>query len=174
MRLTRFLAIAALPALFATPLLADDHVGARVTGDLTNPGGEIVGSVSVFETASGIVRIIVQATDLTPGTHGVHLHETGSCEDGFAAAGGHIADGMEHGLVAGGPHPGDLPNGFVGDDGVLSMEAFNTSISVADHLMDADGAALIIHSGPDDYESQPSGASGDRVACAVLDAVDAG
>lgn len=167
MRFTPILA-AALPALLTLPALSDGHVGARVTGELLDTAGRNVGSVSIFETASGIVRINVQATGLAPGGHGVHLHEVGSCGDDFAAAGGHIADGMEHGLVAGGPHPGDLPNGFVEDDGVLSMEAFSDRISVEDHLLDIDGAALIIHSGPDDYESQPAGEAGDRVACAVL------
>ncbi len=174
MRPAQLLALAALPALLAAPALADAHVGARVTGELRDLAGGSVGSVSIFETASGIVRVNVQATGLTPGGHGVHLHETGLCEGDFTSAGGHISGGMEHGLVAGGPHPGDLPNGFVQEDGVLSMEAFNSLISVTEHLMDEDGAALIIHSGPDDYESQPSGASGDRVACAVLDATDAG
>lgn len=161
----------ALPLAFliATPVLADGHVGPRVTGDLNDPDGNLIGSVSIFETASGIVRVNVQATNLAAGGHGVHLHETGSCEDAFDAAGGHIADGMEHGLVDGGPHPGDLPNGFVEEDGVLSMEALTDRVSVEEHLLDDDGAALVIHAGPDDYESQPSGASGERVACAVLE-----
>ncbi|KIT14669.1 superoxide dismutase family protein [Jannaschia aquimarina] len=156
-------------ALFATPLLADAHVGARVTGDIQNREGEIIGSTSIFETASGIVRIIVTANGISPGTHGVHLHEVGECEGDFTSAGGHIAGDANHGLVEGGPHPGDLPNAYVQDDGALAMEAFAVaSLSVEEHLRDPDGAALIIHAGPDDYESQPSGAAGDRVACAVL------
>ena len=35
-------------------------------------------------------------------------------------------------------------------------------------LMDADGAALVIHANPDDYRTQPIGGAGDRVACAVI------
>lgn len=162
----------ALPFLLATslaaPAFADAHVGERVTGTIVDRDGDKIGSVSVFETESGIVRVNVQAIEITPGAHGVHLHETGECEGDFTSAGGHIPGSANHGLVEGGNHPGDLPNGFVGEDGELSMEAFKTNLSVEEHLLDADGAALIIHEGPDDYESQPSGAAGSRVACAVL------
>ncbi|UWQ20908.1 superoxide dismutase family protein [Jannaschia sp. W003] len=154
--------------VLASPAFADAHVGPRVTGDIQNAAGEIIGSVSVFETASGIVRVNVQATEVEPGAHGVHLHEVGECTGDFSSAGGHIAGDANHGLVEGGPHPGDLPNAFVTEEGVLQMEAFNSRISVEEHLEDADGAALIIHAGADDYESQPGGESGDRVACAVL------
>ena len=133
-----------------------------------SPDGASMGSISLFETDSGVIRINIQATGLEPGGHGVHLHETGSCEDGGKAAGGHIAGDAMHGLVEGGPHPGDLPNGFVEEDGVLSMEALTDRIDIAT-LMDEDGSAFVIHAGPDDYESQPSGDSGDRVGCAVLE-----
>ncbi len=163
------LATALLPfALLATPALSDAHVGPRLTGEIVTPDGASVGSVSIFETDSGVIRVNVQATQTTAGSHGVHLHEVGSCEEGGKAAGGHIAGDAMHGLVAGGPHPGDLPNGIVEDDGVLSMEALTDRLDIAT-LMDADGSALIIHAGPDDYTSQPSGDSGDRVACAVLE-----
>ncbi|WGH78186.1 superoxide dismutase family protein [Jannaschia ovalis] len=163
----------ALPLLLAStlaaPAFADAHVGPRVTGALVDADGTQIGSVSIFETASGIVRVNVQAIGQTPGAHGVHLHETGECEGDFTSAGGHIAGDAMHGLVEGGNHPGDLPNAFVGEDGELSMEAFKANLSVDEHLIDADGAALIIHSGPDDYESQPAGDAGSRVACAVLE-----
>ncbi|WP_299817279.1 superoxide dismutase family protein [uncultured Jannaschia sp.] len=159
----------ALPCLLlAAPALAQDETGARVTGELLNAEGSNIGSVSIFETPSGLVRVNVQATELGAGGHGIHMHETGECEGDFSSAGGHVSGDMQHGLVEGGPHPGDLPNGFVEEDGVLSYEAFSDWTSVEDHLLDDDGSALIIHSNEDDYESQPSGESGSRVACAVL------
>lgn len=154
-------------ALIAAPALSQEDVGPRLTGELMSPEGASAGSVSIFETPSGVIRINIQATGMTPGSHGVHLHEVGSCEDGGEAAGGHIAGDAMHGLVEGGPHPGDLPNGIVEEDGVLSMEALTDRLDVAT-LMDDDGSALVIHEGPDDYVSQPSGDSGGRVACAVL------
>lgn len=166
-------AILALPLLaLASPALAQSTAvtedAPRMTGEIVSPDGEALGSVSVFETESGIIRVNVQATGMEPGPHGVHLHETGTCDGDFSSAGGHIAGDAEHGLVAGGPHPGDLPNAIVEEDGVLSMEAFAVAALTPDMLTDEDGAALIVHSGPDDYMSQPSGESGDRVACAVL------
>ena len=108
------------------------------------------------------------STSIAPGIHGVRLHETGICEGDFSSAGGHIAGDAQHGLVEGGDHPGDLPNAHVGEDGMLAMEAFKTNLSIEGDLMDDDGAAFIIHAQADDYESQPAGDAGDRVACAVL------
>lgn len=165
------LALAAL--LAAAPAFAQEEVGARATGNIVDRAGETIGSISAFETPTEIVRIVIQAVGIPPGTHGIHLHETGVCEGDFSSAGGHIADDRQHGLVEGGPHPGDMPNAYVGGDGELSVEVWNHRISVEDHLLDEDGAAFIVHSGPDDYESQPAGDAGDRIACAVLDDVPA-
>jgi hypothetical protein len=67
-----------------------------------------------------------------------------------------------------GPHPGDLPNAHVDADGILGMEAFTVGLT-EEMLYDEDGSALIVHGSPDDYESQPGGESGDRIACAVIE-----
>lgn len=160
-------AILALALILPSAALADGHVQERLTGTIVNPDGDEIGSVSVFDTASGVVRVTVAASPMADGAHGIHLHETGECEGDFSSAGGHVAGDAEHGLVEGGPHPGDLPNGFAAADS-LNYEAFSTWVSIDDDLLDDDGTALIIHSGADDYVSQPSGESGDRIACAVL------
>ena len=34
------------------------------------------------------------------------------------------------------------------------------------------GTAIMIHSGPDDYVSDPAGAAGPRIACGVIRAVE--
>lgn len=76
-------------------------------------------------------------------------------------------------MVAGGPHGGDMPNQHVGADGVLKAQILNTGVTLAPgprSLKDADGSALVIHSGMDDYMTQPSGAAGSRIACAVISA----
>ena len=101
------------------------------------------------------------------------LARAGQLRDGFKSAGGHYAGGMKHGfLVEGGPHPGDMPNVTVGSDGVLKVSVLNTMVSVKggeNPLLDDDGSALMIHSGADDYESQPAGDAGNRIACAVIE-----
>jgi Cu-Zn family superoxide dismutase len=169
------LAVPALALLVAaTPAQSQQmgsgaFVGDRLIAEILDRDGRTVGSAAIRETPSGVIWVTVLVNELEPGEHGVHLHETGLCEGDFTSAGEHIADGRNHGLVEGGPHPGDLPNGIVGGDGELAMEAFALpSLSFEEHLMDSDGAAIIIHSDADDYITQPAGDAGDRVACGVL------
>ena len=147
---------------------AEAHGGA-MTADIVNGEGETIGSIEIMAAPSGMNHIVVTAEGIEPGVHGIHLHETGLCEGDFSSAGGHIAGDAQHGvMVEGGPHPGDLPNAHVQEDGVLAVEVFSDAFTIEEHLMDADGSAFIIHAGADDYESQPSGDAGGRVGCAVL------
>ena len=131
--------------------------------------------MAVFRSMPNGVLISVEARGLPPGEHGFHIHETGRCDasEGFSTAGGHFAPrGHDHGFeVANGPHAGDMPNQFVAADGTLRAHVFNDRVSLAggeSALEDADGSALMIHAGADDYSSQPSGDAGDRIACAVI------
>jgi Cu-Zn family superoxide dismutase len=61
-----------------------------------------------------------------------------------------------------------LPNIYVPASGELTFEAFNRRLPVDGTLLDDDGAAIVIHEGADDYETDPAGAAGDRIACGVL------
>jgi len=68
-------------------------------------------------------------------------------------------------------HMGDLPNLEVGADGRGTLEFVvpNARLrSGASPLLDADGAAIVVHAAPDDYRTDPSGNSGARTACGVL------
>ena len=161
---------AAAGAVLPLAALAEQHTAMQpVTADIMGADGASIGSIEIMPTASGTNHITITAEGIEPGVHGIHLHETGTCEGDFSSAGGHIAGDAQHGVnVEGGPHPGDLPNAHVGEDGMLAVEVFSDAFDIGEHLMDADGSAFIIHSGPDDYESQPSGDSGSRVGCAVL------
>ncbi len=133
-----------------------------------------VGTVTFQTTRSGMLRVIVELTDLPPGTLGFHVHETGECSiaDAFGSAGGHYAGDASHGVESeDGPHPGDFPNIHVAENGVVKVEFFTDRLSISDGgnpLMDDDGSAVVVHSGPDDYTSQPSGDAGDRIACGVI------
>lgn len=163
----------ALPALLlaAAPALADNHVTQAARADVVDRDGASIGTVTLNDTASGTKLIIIALTGIPEGSHGVHLHETGDCSaDDFSSAGGHIAGDANHGIfVEGGPHPGDLPNAIVGADGAINVEYLNHLIDIDEHIFDDDGAAFIVHSGPDDYMTQPAGNAGDRIACGVFE-----
>ncbi len=173
------LALAAFCAA-ATPALAQSS-GAEVPPENTasasfiDPKGEQLGNATLRQTPHGVL-ISVELEGIPPGPHGFHIHETGRCDpaDGFESAGGHYAPrDKRHGLLDhDGPHAGDMPNQFVGPDGTLSVQVLNTFVTLepgTGTLFDEDGSALMIHSGPDDYASQPGGKAGGRIACAVIE-----
>ncbi|WMS44886.1 superoxide dismutase family protein [Acuticoccus sp. MNP-M23] len=163
-------------ALLAGPAGAADQSAPDMTATVKDTKGEILGTVTFSATPSGITHIVANLEGVPEGKHGFHIHETGECDpaDGFKSAGGHYTGGMEHGILAkGGPHAGDLPNVHVANDGIVAVEVFTATISTdangSNPLADADGSAVMIHSGPDDYTSQPAGAAGDRIACGVIE-----
>lgn len=146
-----------IPVLWSAPL------------PLVNASGAVVGSVQV-SAAGGNTLIRVAASGLQPGLHGIHIHAVGKCEaPKFDSAGPHWNPAIKrHGLEnAQGPHGGDLPNVTVSADGRLATTLTAQGSPLA-AMLDADGAALAIHAGPDDYRTDPSGNSGARIACAVL------
>ena len=140
---------------------------------LINPDGADVGSVTITQLARG-VQVVLDASDLPAGEHAFHIHAVGACEPPeFASAGGHAnPTGAEHGWDnPNGHHAGDLPNVHVGDDGTLSLELLTDAVMLGqspNSLFDADGAAVVLHQEPDDYQSDPAGNAGPRIACGVL------
>ena len=138
-----------------------------------------IGSVKIHEGRTGVL-LHVEVSGLTPGWRAMHFHAAGDCSDPkFMSSGGHINDPMmkrPHGLLnIEGPDFGDLPNIYVGADGKGMAEAFSTFVSLTGAggrpaLLDADGSAVVIHAGPDDYVTQPIGGAGARVACGALKA----
>ena len=166
---TRFLTALA-PIAFALPLMAEQHMQPLASALVDGKDGAIAGSATLNKTASGKVLVTLNINGVPAGEHAVHLHETGDCSaPDYKSAGGHIAGDMEHGVLsANGPHPGDMPNMTVGDDGVLEAEVFLSALEVEAMVMDDDGAAFVIHEGVDDYTSQPAGDAGARIACGVF------
>lgn len=138
---------------------------------LVNQAGQSVGTVSAWQTAGGVgIRIL--ASGLPHGIHGIHVHSVGRCDGPkFESAGPHWNPASrKHGLSnPAGPHGGDLPNVTVAANGVISTIVTVPGASLsAGSLADADGAALVIHARADDNVTDPSGNSGDRIACAIL------
>jgi Cu-Zn family superoxide dismutase len=117
----------------------------------------------------------VEAVELARGAYGVHIHSIGRCDPpGFESAGPHWnPTGQKHGKDnPQGMHRGDLPNLLVGSDGRGSFEytipGGAAAAAARDALLDADGAAVVIHAQADDFRTDPSGNSGARIACGVL------
>jgi Cu-Zn family superoxide dismutase len=139
---------------------------------LINASGQSIGTVRAWQTAGG-VTFRINARGLSHGVHGVHVHAVGKCEPpDFASAGPHwTPTGKKHGMNnPAGPHSGDLPNVVVAANGVLGATLVLSAASMSS-LIDADGAALVIHAEADDTVTDPSGNSGARIACAVLQPV---
>lgn len=142
------------------------------TANLTDGTGKSVG-MARLEQAGTVMRLVAEVSGLTTGDHGIHLHTTGKCEaPAFASAGGHLNPAAhQHGSMnPAGPHLGDLPNVTVGADGkgALSFVLVGNAAEVAASLFDADGTAIVVHASADDYKTDPSGNSGGRIACGVL------
>jgi superoxide dismutase, Cu-Zn family len=147
---------------------------------LVNSSGEIIGEVRGGDSDDG-ATLLVDARGLPPGVHAIHIHEIGICEaPSFESAGPHWnPTNRQHGAInPQGQHIGDLENVTVGEDGRLRVQVVvpGTYLSSegrevrpgAHQILDASGAALVIHAQADDYRTDPSGNAGDRIACAAL------
>lgn len=150
----------------STPAQTATAQAALKTGD-----GQDAGSVTLADTPSGALHVVMKLSGLPAGEHAVHIHETGKCEGPtFETAGGHLSGGKQHGAMAqGGMHSGDMPNVVIPADGAITAEVFLPGVSLAE-VLDADGGAFVVHAKADDYVSQPSGKAGDRLACGVFEA----
>jgi Cu-Zn family superoxide dismutase len=149
--------------------------GKRATATLVNGAGAKVGKITLYQWR-GKVTVGGRVKGLTPGFHGFHIHAVGKCEGpAFTTAGGHFKlDAQVHGA-----HAGDLPSLLVSADGTASA-AFETDRFSIAQLRDADGSAVMVHAGPDNFANIPprygtpdqttldTGDSGDRVACGVI------
>lgn len=142
--------------------------GPTATATLRTANGTEVGTVTAMSMDDG-VHVRVAARGMPPGPHGVHLHAVGKCDaPEFTTAGPHWNPGAtKHGTMSGPGHAGDLPNLNIAADGSGTLDAHAPSGTFAD-LMDADGAAFIVHATADDMVTDPSGNSGARIACGVF------
>jgi Cu-Zn family superoxide dismutase len=169
---------AALLFPLATALLSLGSVAAeevaKASASFVDAGGQPGGSADLTGLASGGVLIDMEVSGLSAGQWvAVHIHETGSCDhgSGHQSAGGHFNPGKsEHGFNApNGPHAGDMPNQYVGADGFLRAQIHNAMISLDEAENGVRGRAIMVHAKADDYQGQPAGNAGDRIACAVIE-----
>ncbi len=134
--------------------------------------GNQVGKASIHASADR-AQLEVEVSGLTAGKKGFHLHSIGKCDlPDFKSAGGHLNPfNTKHGREnVDGSHLGDLPNVEISDDGSFagSLSFDQSAMQLQSLLFDADGTAIVIHQGADDYLSDPSGKAGPRIACGIL------
>ena len=143
--------------------------GEMAAAAMKNSDGVTVGTVTLEETPNGTLAH-AKFTGLPPGAHAFHVHSIGKCTPPFKSAGGHYnPHDTKHGIQShGGGHAGDMPNLTVPSSGVLEIQVLNTRVHLDRNLFDADGAALVVYAGADDYKSDPAGAAGARIACGVI------
>jgi superoxide dismutase, Cu-Zn family len=156
------------------PARADADEPRRASAVMRGATNEEVGEASLRETPHGVL-VHVRLTKGRPGKHALHIHGVGKCEaPSFESAGGHFNPGdKRHGyFVPKGFHPGDLPNIYVPENGELELEVLAPGVFLSGRqgaLLDADGAAIVIHEEADDYQSDPAGHAGGRIACGELE-----
>jgi Cu-Zn family superoxide dismutase len=170
MRRTLAAALAAAGCLVVSQAQAQEQSANAV---LMDPDGKEIGNVAISEVAQGL-RIFTQADNLPPGVHAFHIHETGQCEPpDFESAGGHYnPTEKQHGWDnPEGHHAGDFANVHVQEGGKLAVEYFTNAVTLGEGqttLFDEDGSAVVMHEGADDYQTDPAGAAGNRIACGVI------
>ncbi|HEU4435457.1 MAG TPA: superoxide dismutase family protein [Pyrinomonadaceae bacterium] len=146
-----------------------------VTVELKNGQGESVGNAVITAIGKEGVRIKLDVKNLPAGEHGFHFHEMGKCEGPkFESAGAHFnPDKKMHGLKnPQGAHAGDMMNFTVRPNGTSTQTVTNKFVNMGDQggtaLFGGNGTSLVIHAKADDQKTDPSGNSGDRIACGVV------
>ena len=165
-----------LSALLLTSCMTANEPPGGPAMALVNTNGQSIGTVRSWQTTGG-VAFRIDAAQLPHGVHGLHVHAVGRCDPpSFETAGPHWNPASrKHGLSnPAGPHGGDLrnvtvaANGVIGETVTLSGASLTAPAGAPGAILDADGAALVLHAQADDNVTDPSGNSGARIACAVL------
>lgn len=147
--------------------------GALARAPLIDAKGQDSGTVSIVGMP-GKLTMRIDAKGVPAGKHGIHLHQVGRCDaPAFDSAGPHWNPaGRKHGLRnSNGPHAGDFPNIEADAAGTIMTSIPLDTLELtggSQPLLDADGAAVVIHAQADDNISDPSGNSGARILCGIV------
>jgi Cu-Zn family superoxide dismutase len=146
--------------------------GPMATAAIKDGQGKDVGTVTFKQVKKG-VQVKIALKDLAVGAHGVHLHANPTCEGpDFKTAGGHFnPDGKVHGYENPmGHHNGDFPQNVTVQENHMGEATFVlTSISLEKGVANSVfGTSVVVHEKADDMKTDPSGNSGNRIACGVV------
>jgi superoxide dismutase, Cu-Zn family len=132
--------------------------------------GNSAEGIVTFTKVKGGLRVIVEMKNLSPGKHGIHIHEFGDCSAlDASSAGGHFNPDKEPhaGPIDEMRHEGDLGNIVADENGNAHLDFVDTKLSLKGKYSII-GKSIIVHKGEDDLKTQPSGNSGPRIACGVI------
>jgi Cu-Zn family superoxide dismutase len=146
--------------------------GGTAVATLGPSSGTQVTGTATFTEKDGKVEVVIKAKDLSPGKHGVQVHENPDCKSSDASsAGKHFAPG---GGVHAGPtdpnrHAGDLGNLEAGADGSGTLTLTTDKLTVSAGERSVVGHSVIVHSEPDDLKTERVPGAGGRIACGVIE-----
>ena len=163
--------IAILLALGVVTVSAQAQDVTTATATLEPKSGSQVKGTVTFTKSGDEVQVVADIQNLKPGKHGFHVHDKGDCSAPDAAsAGGHFNPTHQH---HGGPataehHAGDLGNIEADASGKAHLDwKGKLDLSGPNSII---GKSMVVHEKEDDLKTDPSGNSGARIACGVIEA----
>lgn len=122
---------------------------------------ELSGTVKFTQKSLGVlVEARISGLPADNDFFALHIHEGNSCRGReFSETGGHFNSGSTKHPY----HAGDLPP-LLSCKGSAYMKVLTDRFTVKDII----GRTVVIHSGPDDFKTQPSGAAGTKIACGII------
>lgn len=167
------LIVATATALLLTACATTPPEDLRGNAPLQPTTGSKTFGEATFEQVGNKVKVTIFVQGLKPGgEHGLHIHEGGACGPDGMAAGGHFnPHGKAHSRhTDANRHAGDLPSLKAAKNGRGNIAIELDGLSIGSGAGNIIGRTVIVHAGPDDFRTQPTGNAGGRIACGVIKA----